>query len=165
MLLACFCQGTAAFNCFHIYFLAMALVLYLVIHKEDQAACDLALAVQRRYVTPKWNYIGLRETLADAVERRYTTWGGKEVELVTNDTHVGLRVTITSHGVAELVRRISAPEDCYSSTLFKKIFPNDKKFDWKVWHYVGDLPLKGHALYDTNVYEAEWIPLTSDSDS
>jgi hypothetical protein len=29
---------------------------------------------------------------------------------------------------------------------------------------VGDLPLKGHALYDMNVYTAEWIPGNSDSD-
>jgi hypothetical protein len=143
----------------------MALVLYLVIHKDDQVACELASAVQRRYVTPWANYIGLRETLADAVDRRLKIWGGEEIEPVTDDTHVGLRVTITSHGVDELVRRISAPDDCFSSTLFKKKFPTDKKTDWKVWHFVGDLPLKDHPLYDPNVYTAEWIPLISDSDS
>jgi hypothetical protein len=143
----------------------MALVLYLVMHKDDQAACDEAKAVQRRYVTPWQNYIGLRETLADAVDRRLKIWGGEGIEPVTDDTHVGLRVTITSHGVDELVRRICAADDCFSSTLFKKIFPTDKKTDWKVWHFVGDLPLKGHPLYDTNVYTAEWIPLISDSDS
>ena len=128
----------------------MALILYLVIHKEEQAACELAFAVQRRYTIPKWNYIGLRETLADAVQRRQKVWGNEEVELVTDDTHVGLRVTVTSKGMAKLVLRISAPDDCFSSTLCKKIFPSDKKFDWSVWHFVGDLPLKGHALYDTN---------------
>ena len=41
------------------------------IHKEGKAACDLPFAVQRRYVTPKWNLIGIRETLADAY------WGRK----------------------------------------------------------------------------------------
>jgi hypothetical protein len=143
----------------------MALILYLVIHKEDQAACELAFAVQRRYTTPKWNYIGLRETLADAVQRRQKVWGNEEVELVTDDTHVGLRVTVTSKGMVKLLLRISVPDDCFSTTICKKILPSDKKFDWKVWHFVGDLPLKGHALYDTNVYTAEWIPVTFDSDS
>jgi hypothetical protein len=143
----------------------MALVLYLVMHKDEQAACDEAKAVQRRYVTPWQNYIGLRETLADAVDRRLKIWGGEEIEPVTDDTHVGLRVTITSQGVAELVLRICAAGDCFSSTLFKKKFSTDKNTDWKVWHFVGDLPLKGHPLYDTDVYTAEWIQLISDSDS
>jgi hypothetical protein len=143
----------------------MALILYLVIHKEDQSACELAFAVQRRYTTPWWNYIGLRETLADAVQRRQKVWGNEEVELVTDDTHVGLRVTVTSKGMVKLLLRISVPDDCFSTTICKKILPSDKKFDWKVWHFVGDLPLKGHALYDTNVYTAEWIPVTFDSDS
>jgi hypothetical protein len=80
-------------NCFHIYFSAIALVLYLVIHKEDKAACELAFAVQRRYVTPKCNFIGLRENLVDAVERRRKALGEEEVELVTDDTLVGLKVT------------------------------------------------------------------------
>jgi hypothetical protein len=86
----------------------LALVLYLVIHKEGKSASELAFAVQRRYVTPTWNYIGRRESLADAVERRRKAWGEEEVELVTDDTHVGLRVTYTSKRVAELVLRISA---------------------------------------------------------
>jgi hypothetical protein len=143
----------------------MALVLFLIIRKEDKPACLLECAVHRRYVTPKWNYIGLRETLAGAVERRRKAWGEGELELVTDDTHVGLKVTVTSKGVADLVRRISAPEDSFASTLSKKCYYGDKKYDWKVWHFVGDLPLKGHELYDENVYTAEWIPVTSDCDS
>jgi hypothetical protein len=99
------------------------------------------------------------------VQRRQKVWGNEEVELVTDDTHVGLRVTVTSKGMVKLLLRISVPDDCFSTTICKKILPSDKKFDWKVWHFVGDLPLKGHALYGTNVYTAEWIPVTFDSDS
>jgi hypothetical protein len=116
----------------------MALILYLVLHKEDQSACELASVIQRRYTTPWWNYIGLCETLADAVQRRQKVWGNEEVEFVTDDTHVGLRVTVTSKGMVKLLLRISVPDDCFSNTICKKILPSDKKFDWKVWHFVGD---------------------------
>ena len=57
-----------------------------------------------------------------------------------------------------LVLRISAPEDHFASTLSKKVYFTDTKTDWKVWHFVGDLPLPGHELYDEMVYTAEWTP-------
>ena len=138
---------------------------YFIMHKRDQVASVADKAVPRLYSTPWANYIGLRENLADAVERRQKIWGGEVLEPVTDATHVGLRVTITSHGVGELVLRRAAPEDSYSSTLYKKVFPSDKKVDWKQWHFVGDLPLEGHPLYDESGYTVAWTPVTSDIDS
>ena len=85
--------------------------------------------------------------------------GGEEPEPVTDDTYIGLKVTVTHEGVADLVLRISSPEDHFASTLSKKFYPSDKKTDWKVWQSVGDLPLEGHDLYDEKVYTAEWISL------
>ena len=143
----------------------MALVLYLIIRKADKDECVRQCAVQRRYVTPKMNYIGLRESVAGAVERRRKAWGEDEPEPVTDDTHIGLKVTVTREGVADLVLRISAPEDHFASTLSKKFYYGDKKTDWKVWHFVGDLPLQGHDSYDEKVYTAEWISLSSSCDS
>jgi hypothetical protein len=91
--------------------------------------------------------------------------GEVEPEAVTDDTHIGLKVTITLEGVAELVLRISPLEDYSASTLSKKPCYGDKKIDWKVWHFVGDLPIQGHASYDEMVYTVEWISLSSACDS
>ena len=95
----------------------MALVLYLIIRKDDQAECVRENAVQRRYVTPTMNYIGLRESLSGALERRRKAWLEKvpDPDPVTDDTYIGLRVTVTHEGVADLVLRISSPEDHFAS--------------------------------------------------
>jgi hypothetical protein len=135
----------------------MDLVLYLIIRKNDREECMRQFAVPRRYVTPKWNYIGLRESVAEAVERRRKTWGEQEV---TDDTHIVLKVTVTRVGVSVLTLRASAREDSFASTLYKKPTYGVKLDDWKVWHFVGDLPLQGHAGYDEKVYTAQWMSLT-----
>jgi hypothetical protein len=135
----------------------MALVLYVIICKDDKAECVRNCAIPRRYVTPVKNYIGLREKVSDAVERRQKIWGCA----VTDDTHEVLKVTVTLEGVADLVLRASASEDHFASTLYKKPYYRDKDTDWKVWHYIGDLPLQGNVTYDEKLYTAEWLPLSS----
>jgi hypothetical protein len=135
----------------------MALVLYVIICKDDKAECLRNRAVPRRYVTPHKNYIGFRETVGDAVERRKQIWRGE----VTDDTCEVLKVTVANEGVAYLVLRASAPEDHFASTLYKKPYYGDKITDWKVWHYIGDLPLQDHDTYDEKLYTAEWFPLSS----
>jgi hypothetical protein len=135
----------------------MALVLYLIIRKDDLAQCTRQLAVPRRYVTAKWNYIGLRESVAEAVERRRKTWGESEV---TDDTHIVLKVIVTHIGVSVLTRLTSAPEDFFASTLYKKPTNGVTLVDWKVWHFVGDLPLEGHTGYNEEVYTVQWMSLT-----
>ena len=58
--------------------------------------------------------------------------GEVEPEAVTDDTHIGLKVTITLEGVAELVLRTSPLEDYRAETLSKKLCYVDKKIEWKV---------------------------------
>ena len=108
-------------------------------------------------MTALWNYIGLRESVAEAVERRRKNWGESEV---TDDTHIVLKVIVTHVGVSVLTRLASAPEDFYASTLYKKPTNGVTLVDWKVWHFVGDLPLEGHAGYNKEVYTAQWLLLT-----
>ena len=138
----------------------MALVLYLIIRKDDLAQCTRQLAVPRRYVTAKWNYIGLRESVAEALERRRKTWGEQAPQPVTDDTHIVLKVIVTHIGVSVLTRLTSAPEDFFASTLYMKPTNGVTLDDWKVWRFIGDLPLEGHAGYDEKVYTAQWMSLT-----
>ena len=120
----------------------MTLVLYVIIFKEDKAESLRNCAIPRRYVTPSKNCIGFRETVGDAVEARQTIWRG----VVTDDSHAVLKLTVTLEGVA---RR------------FSKAYYRDKDTDWKVLHYIGDLPLQGNDTYDEKLYTAEWFPLSS----
>ena len=99
-------------------------------------------------MTALWNYIGLRESVAEAVERRRKTWGEPEV---TDDTHIVLKVSVTRVGVSVLTLLTTAREDFSSSTLYKKPTNGVTLVDWKVWHFVGDLPLEFHAGYDEKV--------------
>ena len=131
-----------------------SLVLYVVIIKGDKTECERHHQVLRRYVTAKNNHVGLRETIEDAVLRRKESWG----ETVGPETHELLKVTFTEEGVGKLTMRFCGGDDRYFSTLFKKTFP-DKKIDWKVWHYIGSLPLPGHPAYDEKIFIAEWLPL------
>ncbi len=58
--------------------------------------------------------------------------GEVEPEAVTDDMHIGLKVTITLERVAELVLRTRPLEDYRASTLSKKPCYGDKKIEWKV---------------------------------
>ena len=92
----------------------MALVLYLIIRKDDLAQCTRQLAVPRRYVTAKWNYIGLREPVAEAAECRRKNWGESEV---TYDTHIFVKGIVTHVGFEVLSRLAIAPEDSFAPTF------------------------------------------------
>ena len=118
-------------------------VLYVVIVKVDKLECERQHQLVRQYVTVAKNHVGFRETIDDAVKRREHSWKEK----VTLETHELLKVTFTDEGVSELTTRFCCGGDYFSSTLYKKRF-TDTNIDWKVWHYIGSLPLPGHVAYD-----------------
>ena len=137
----------------HILDSAMApFVLYVVIVKVDKPECERQHQLVRRYVTAVKNHVGFRETIDDAVKRREDSWNEK----VTFETHELLKVTFTDEGVSELTTRSCCGDDYFSPTLYKKRF-TDTKIDWKVWHYIGSLPLPGHVAYDDKIFTAEWL--------
>ena len=80
-------------------------------------------------------YIGLRETIAGAVER--ARMFDRHVQ---NDTHCTLEVEFSPHGIAFFTMHCQGPDRQFQSTLFKKTF-KDKTRDWGTWHFWGDLPL------------------------
>ena len=140
----------------HLYPAAMALVLYVIICSRDKADCELNRAIPARYVTPRKNYIGLRERVVDAVESHMKILG----PVVTVDTHEGLKATCAAEGVGLLTLQFSGSENHFASTLAKVRFW-DKEVDWQTWHYIGDLPLQDNVTYDEKLYTAEWLPLSA----
>ena len=110
--------------------------LYLVVHQDDFAGFERSGSVQVRMVTPKKNYIGLRESFEEAMKRYRLTFGDK----VPTSELVMLCVNFTETGFAHFASDICDASDFFCPRLPKKTF-NDSTTDWGVWHFVGDLPL------------------------
>ena len=51
-----------------------------------------------------------------------------------------LQLNFTELGVARFTVETCGPEHYFSSRLRKPTY-GDKAVDWKVWHFVGDLPI------------------------
>ncbi len=60
---------------------------------------------------------------------------------------------------ADLVSRYGASEDPFAFMLYKKRYYRDKETDWKVWYYIGGLPLQGNVTYGQKFDTAEWTTL------
>ena len=110
--------------------------LYLVVHQDDFAGFERSGSVQVRMVTPKKDYIGLRETPEEAMKRYRLTFGDK----VPTSELVMLCVNFTEKGFAHFASDICDASHFFCPRLSKKTF-NDSTTDWGVWHFVGDLPL------------------------
>ena len=115
--------------------------------------------VPTRYVSC-CRYVGLRETLEDAIKRRDDKWAEK----ILAEAHEVLKITFTTVGVGTLTIRACCGADHFCSTLFKKIF-TDPTTDWKIWHYMGILPLVGHDDFNKEIYDYEWLHLPGPVDS
>ena len=110
--------------------------LYLVVHQDDFAGFERTGCVQVRMVTPKNDYIGLRESLEEAMKRYRLTFGDK----VPTSELVMVCVNFTETGFAHFASDICDASHFFCPRLSKKTF-NDSTTDWGVWHFVGDLPL------------------------
>jgi hypothetical protein len=95
--------------------------------------------------------IGLRENLADAVERTTRTSGP-----INKDTHVVLEITFSPLGLSHYAKICKGPDYRFQPML-QKITYRDAT-DWKAWHFHGDLPMQasddqGNVLITTRVME------------
>jgi hypothetical protein len=71
-------------------------------------------------VTALWNYIGHRESVAEALECRRKNWGESEV---TYDRHISLKGIVTHVGFEVLSRLAIAPEDSFAPTFSTRSRP------------------------------------------
>ena len=95
--------------------------------------------------------IGLRETLADAVDRTVKTEGYFDKE-----KHVVLEITFTPMGVAYYTKTCQGLDYKFQPMLVKQSYRDGQ--DWKAWHFHGDLPLQasdleGNVLITTRLME------------
>ena len=94
--------------------------------------------VARRYVGG-CDYIGLRERPQEALER-----AAYLEESASKATHLLLEWHLSSEALAHYVATCAGPEHSFKSVLFKKNYSGT--YDWKVWHFLGDLPLRGPGV-------------------
>ena len=79
-------------------------------------------------------HIGLRERVQDALDRAsYCD------QSVSEKTHVLLRVEFTPRGLAHYGTASAGAERFFSPFLAKRVY-SDKSYDWKVWHFLDELP-------------------------
>jgi hypothetical protein len=99
----------------------------------------------------KWK-IGLRENLADAVERATKISGpikdgvSQAVLEISKESLVVLEITFTPLGLAHYTKMYTGPDYRFRPMLQKMSYRGDT--DWKVWHFHGDLPLRASDLQD-----------------
>ena len=133
--------------------MAAALTAWTVVAKMDRPACQAAGTVLARYVTPGSDYVGLRQRPEDALERARMI----SAQPVGGDTHILLKTTFSAAGFACYATLLTDQAHKFVPVLHKKVY-NDSSHDWRVWHFVGDLPLSvvvdGQALI-----ASEWVEI------
>ena len=118
------------------------LVLYVAVHKEDRAEVDRLQMLSIRRVTPKENYIGLRQDPKAAVERYCQAWSPTP----ESDLNI-LEVQFSEAGVAFFATNYVSKHG-HAPLLYNKFWPNEKAGtpDWGCWRYLGDISLVGDEL-------------------
>ena len=101
-------------------------VVSVAVHKGGKEACVHMGRVPTRFVSPK----------KDAIERYRLNFGHN----VPKESLAILQLNFTELGVARFTVETCGPEHHFSSRLRKQTY-GDKAVDWKVWHFVGDLPI------------------------
>ena len=132
----------------------IALVVYVVVEKVDQCGIQAGRKLLQRYVSPGRSYIGLREHASDAIERA-TYWSA---EAATSATHIGLKISFTAAGFAYFAMRSAGADHAYVPILNKQVY-RDTSRDWKVWHFLGDLPLDIVDDHGEAMLVSEWVDL------
>ena len=127
------------------------LTTWTVVEKVDRPACASVDSILMRYVNPGRDYVGLRERREDAVERAVLT----SAMPVASQTHIFLKTTFSMAGVAHYATRSQGADRAFAPILVKKVY-RDASYDWKVWHFHGDLPLQVTSEAGVAFITSEW---------
>ena len=125
---------------------------YVAVFGDDRAIVDSTGVVKARQVSGSKNYIGLRESPEDALERGKQVYKG--VEGVERQMLV-LRVASSNAGLGHFTKKCAGPDHAFVSVLHKCVYPNDPH-DWKVWHFEEDLPLSLQTPEGVTLISSEW---------
>ena len=138
-----------------------ALVLYVLVPRIDKDACVEQGALLRKYVQGDRRYIGLRERPQDALERLRQQAKSTD-RPISVDTHCVLEIRMSTAGFAHYGLRCSGRPGAFAPVLQKMVYAGDTSQDWKVWHFLEDIPLAQDKQGDdtTPLVRTRWHPLT-----
>ena len=131
-----------------------SLTLFLAMPDEDCQMCNTLGKAPARLVG-RHGYIGLRERAQDALERASMV----SSELMDKSNHVGLRIQFTTLGLAHYMTTCAGVQHAFAPVLTKKTYYNDET-DWKVWHLLGDLPLRHVTPSGEPYLTTEWMHIS-----
>jgi len=123
--------------------------LYIVVPIEHQQLIESDGYVRRQ----RHNYVGLRENIKDAIEREM-----RFSETVNKTTHCVLEVTFTPWGLQHFATAPSTKENRFRPILHKCEYVDGH--DWKVWHFLEDLPLHAVDLDGNVLISATWFTIS-----
>ena len=115
-------------------FTPTGMTFFKVVTKVDQPGIETDGFLHVKRAGPDAGYIGLRETVEDALERTELFH-----DKVSKASHCVLQVTFSALGLAFYTKENSGPDHYFKPMLNKKIF--NASADWGVWHFMGDMPL------------------------
>ena len=138
-----------------------ALVLYTLVPRVDKDACVEQGSLLRKYVQGNRRYIGLRERPQDAVERLRQNAASSDPP-ISADTHCVLEIRMSTAGFAHYGLRCSGRPGAFAPVLQKMVYAGDTTQDWKVWHFLEDMPLAKDEPGDdaTPLVRTRWHTLT-----
>ena len=131
---------------------AAGLVLYVVVAKVDMPSCLGLGHLPRRYVGGR-DYIGLRERPEDAVARA----GLISEDPVDKTTHVLLKIIFSTEGIAHYATTCAGSAHGFAARLYKNTYRGE--YDWKVWHFLEDLPLEARSSSGALYIRSEWMEI------
>ena len=131
---------------------SMALTVYTVVPREDKETCVTVNSCRVRYVSRGKDYVGLRQTKEDAVERAVRIYHPTPVN---KETHIFLKTTFTAAGFAKYATLSTDHEHNFVPKLHKKVYYYSPR-DWQVWRWNGDLPLAERENGEPLIW-SEWV--------
>ena len=125
---------------------------FVAVRKDHIDACMALNRAPLGYQSQGKKYTGLRETALDALERAKMYDKGQ----VTKHTYVMLNICFSPAGIAYYSAQENAGQaQNFAPVLSKTIYHNGST-DWKVWHFLTDLPLWLEAGDGTLLIHSEW---------
>ena len=136
----------------------MAFTVYTVVPKEDKETCVTVNSCRVRYVSRGKDYVGLRQTKEDAVERAERIYHPTPVN---KETHIFLKTTFTAAGFAKYATLPTDDKHHFAPKLYKMVYytrSDESAYDWLAWHWNGDLPLDDCENGQQLIF-SEWVEI------
>ena len=128
--------------------------LHVAVFRDDRSIVESTGFVKARQVSGSKNYIGLRESAEEALERGQQVYKG--IAGVAREMVV-LRIHFANAGLGHFTKKCAGADHAFVSMLQKKVFPDDRTTDWKVWHFHEDLPLFFQSPRGVTLIRSEWM--------